>query len=276
MRNLFLFIYRIRVFVLFLLLESVAFIWIFNSRSYQRSAFVNSANEFTGSILTKTNSMEEYLELADQNERLARENARLRSLSRSSFLDLSSETEEINDPRYQTRFTYQEGQVISSSFRKARNFMTINRGRIHGLKEGMGVISSQGIVGAVDEVSEHFATVIPVINSSFSVSGKIKDSDFFGPVQWNNSDYRFAYLVDIPRYAKLKQGDTVITDARSRIFPEGIDIGYLEAYELQEDQNFFSVKLWLATDFSAINYVYIIEDRMKGEIEELQNRQGPQ
>ncbi len=275
MRNLFLFIYRIRIFILFIILEGIAFIWINNSRSYQRSVFVNSANSVTGGILEQTHSINEYLQLEEQNERLARENARLRSLTRNSYLSLSSENVETRDSIYKTRYVYQEGQVVSSSFRKGRNYMTLNRGIIHGIKPGMGVITSEGIVGVVDDVSQHFSTVIPVINPSFSVSGKIKSSEFFGPVQWNNANYRYAYLLDIPRYADVKVGDTVITDSRSRIFPEGMAIGYVESHQLQEDQNFFQVKLRLATDFSSINYVYIIEDKMKQEVEELQNEQAP-
>jgi rod shape-determining protein MreC len=134
----------------------------------------------------------------------------------------------------------------------------------------MGVIGSEGIVGVVNNVSNHFSTVIPLINPSFSVSGKFMNSGFFGPVQWKNTDYRYAYLVDIPRYADIEEGDTVVTDARSLIFPEGIHIGYVESYELQQDQNFFSVRLRLATDFASTNYVYIIEDKLREELEELE------
>lgn len=273
MRNLLALLYRSRIFLLFILLEVLAFVWISASRSFQRAALANSANEVTGTILQRTNEIEDYLDLKEQNQRLAQENAQLRSQSSTAYFPLSVPLLSRTDSTYMVRYTFREGEVISSSYNKARNFMTLNRGSDHGIASGQGVIGSNGIVGIVKDVSPHFSTVIPIINPSFSVSGRIRNSGFFGPVQWKNSDYRYAYLTDIPRYAKVKAGDTVITDARSLIFPAGIVIGYIESYELQEDQNFFQVKLKLATDYASLEHVYIVEDKMKLEVEQLQNQQ---
>ena len=270
MRNLYKFLYRIRVLLLFLLLEFIAFSWIQNSRSYQRSSLVHSANRVTGGLLERTRSLKNFIQLAEQNKRLSDENARLRSLTKGAYLPVYRDRDTLLDTTYATRYAYQEARIVSSSYHKQRNYMTINRGSLHGVKSGMGLIGSEGIVGVVNNVSKHFSSVIPLINPSFSVSGKFVNSGFFGPVQWNNYDYRYAYLVDIPRYADISEGDTVVTDARSLIFPEGIHIGYVESYQLQEDQNFFSVKLRLATDFASTNYVYVIEDKLKQELQELE------
>lgn len=276
MRNLYNFLYRIRVFLLFLILEFIAFSWIQNSRSYQRSSMVHSANRLTGGLLEKTRSLQNFIQLSEHNQRLSDENARLRSLTKGAYLPVYRDRDTITDTVYDTRYAFQEARIVTSSYHKQRNYMTLDRGSLHGVKPGMGVIGSDGIVGVINNVSQHFSTVIPLINPSFSVSGKFTESGFFGPVRWNNADYRYAYLIDIPRYALIEEGDTVVTDERSMIFPEGIRIGYVESYELQEDQNFFSVKLRLATDFSSTNYVYIVEDQLKEELTELQEENtGP-
>jgi len=224
-------------------------------------------------MLQRTSSVKEYLDLVDQNEKLARENALLRNQSKGSYFDLSADTTTVIDSNNTVRYTYIEAEIVGSSFRKARNYMTINRGKTHGVEKGMGVMGSQGIVGVIKDVSNHFSTVIPLINPSFSVSGRIKSSGYFGPVLWNNNDYQYAYLTDIPRYAKINKGDTIITDSRSLLFPMGLTIGYIESYKLQEDQNFYAVKIKLATDFSSIHHVYVIEDKMKLEVQNLQNLQ---
>ncbi len=270
MRNLYNFLYRIRVFILFLILEFIAFSWIQNSRSYQRSSIVHSANQVSGDLLERTRSLNNFIHLSEQNERLSDENARLRSITEDAYLPIYNSRDTIEDTVYQTRYAFQEARVITSSFHKQRNFMTLNRGGKHGVKSGMGVIGSEGIVGVINNVSPHFSTVIPLINPSFSVSGIFNGSGFFGPVQWNNQDYRYAYLIDIPRYAEINPGDTIVTDERSMIFPAGLKIGFVDSYELQEDQNFFSVRLELATDFSSTNYVYIITDHLKEELVELE------
>lgn len=275
MRNLLAFLYRIRILILFVFLEAIAFTWISASRSYQRSVLVNSANSVTGGMLQRTSDVEEYLDLVNQNEKLAEENAQLRGQSEDSYFPLSADTTTVTDSLNAIRYTYIDAEIVSGSYRKARNYMTINRGSVHGINKGMGVIGSLGIVGVVKDVSKHFSTVIPLINPSFSVSGRIKNSGYFGPVLWTNNDYQYAYLTDIPRYAKITKGDTIVTDSRSLLFPMGLTIGYIDSYNLQEDQNFFAVKIKLATDFASIHHVYVIEDKMKLEVQNLQSQQDP-
>ena len=270
MRNLYNFLYRIRIFLLFLLLEFVAFSWIQNSRSYQRSSIVHSANRVTGGLLERTRSLKSFIQLSDQNKQLSDENAQLRSLTKNAYLPVYRSRDTISDTVYHARYVFQEARVVSSSYHKQRNYMTLDRGTLHGVTSGMGVIGSAGIVGVVNNVSAHFCTVIPLINPAFSVSGKFVNTGFFGPVQWKNLNYRYAYLTDIPRYAQIEIGDTIVTDQRSMIFPEGLNIGYVESFDLQQDQNFFSVQLKLATDFSSTNYVYIIEDLLRNEIQTLE------
>ncbi len=273
MRKILALLYRSRIFLLFVFLEVIAFIWISQSRSYQRAVMVNSSNQVTGYILQKTDDLQDYLELKEQNEKLAAENARLRGDDTSSLVPLNIPLMTTIDSSHMVRYTFREGGVINSSYLKARNFMTINRGKTHGIQPNMGIIGSNGIVGIVKDVSDHFCTAIPLINPSFRVSGSIKSSSFFGPVEWRGSDYRYAYLIDIPRYAEIMIGDTVVTDSRSQLFPAGIPIGFIESYELQEDQNFFEVKIRISTDFASLDHVYIIEDKMKLELQQLESLQ---
>ena len=150
--------------------------------------------------------------------------------------------------------------------------MTLNRGSVHGIKPNMGIIGGDGVVGVVKDVSEHFCTAVPLINTSFRVSGRLKSNMNFGPVEWKGSDYRYTYLGDIPRHVEITIGDTVVTDSRSQVFPQGILIGTVESFDLQEDQNFNELKLKVSTDFSSLDHVYIIKDMMKLELQELEGK----
>ena len=272
MRKILALLYRSRIFLLFVLLEVVAFSWISQSRSYQRAVWVNSSNQVTGYVLEQTDHLKDYLKLRERNEQLAAENARLRGNDSSALFPLTVPVFTKVDSLNEVRYTFRPGEVINSSYLKARNYLTINRGAVHGIKPNMGIIGSNGIVGIIKDVSQHFSTAIPLINPSFRVSGRIKTNSFFGPVEWRGSDYRYAYLIDIPRYAAINVGDTVVTDSRSQLFPAGIPIGTIESYDLQEDQNFYAVKIRLTTDFASLDHVYIIEDKMKLEIQELENQ----
>lgn len=265
MRNLLAFLYGYRTFILFILLEGIAFLWIMNSRSLQRSVFINSSSEVTGTILESFSQFKRYIDLDKQNQYLTEENAKLHSLIRESYLPISSNKLVINDTIYQQQYSYINAKVINSSYRKKANYITLNRGSKQGVTKEMGVIGPQGVIGIINGVSENFCTVMPLINPNLFISGKFAKNNFFGSVNWNLSNYQYANLSDIPRYAKVIAGDTIVSDSRSLAFPEGIPIGVVESYELQEDQNFLKVRIRLSTDFSSLHQVYIIKNLLKNE-----------
>lgn len=278
MRFLLAFLLRNRVFFLFLFLQAMAFTFIFNSRSYQRASFLNSSANLTGGILESYSNFSKYLDLDDQNQMLLEENARLNSLVKDAYLPTFSQHLTVTDSFYQSRYIYINANVLSSSYLKSRNFLTLNKGSIHGIENGMGVLCGNGAVGKIHNVSENFATVIPIINSDVSViSGSFASQETkFGPIEWKSDDYRFASLLDIPRQTKIEKGDTIVTYGNSQIYPPGIPIGVVEDYTLQADQNFFRVRMKLCADFSSLRHVYIVKDMFAFELDSLELQNGIQ
>lgn len=271
MQNLIRFLVKYRLVIFFFLLEGVAFSWMFSSRSFQRSNYLNSSRAVTGEILSQYDGFTDYLHLKEQNQNLLQENARLHSLQENAYLPISPNSLSKNDTFYKVRYQYVEAEVINSSYLKRQNYITLNRGSLHGLKPQMGVIGPLGAVGEVMEVSDHFSTVIPIINPRLAISGKLRGSGFFGPVHWDGKDYTKATVSDIPRYAEVKKGDSIITDARSMIFPPGILIGVVEDYSIQDDKNFYLLTIKLATDFASVNEVYVVTDKLKTELLQLED-----
>ena len=135
----------------------------------------------------------------------------------------------------------------------------------------MGVISSQGIVGVIRGASEQFSTVISLLNSELRVSAKLQGSGYYGPLNWNGGDYRYATLRDIPLHASVNQGDTVVTSGYSAIFPEGILIGFVDGYQ-EKGGRFYEVEVNLSTDFKKLNHVYIVKNLLKQEQDQLENQ----
>ena len=80
MRSLFRYLIRNYAFVLFILLEVIALVLVFNNNNYQKAKYLNSANRITGSVYNSFNSVVNYFELAKINQELSDENARLKSL----------------------------------------------------------------------------------------------------------------------------------------------------------------------------------------------------
>ena len=79
MRNLLQFLMRYSNFLLFLVLEVVAFILIVTNNHYQRSTIYSSANKIVASIQNIQTSIGEYFHLRQENQVLAEENAYLKS-----------------------------------------------------------------------------------------------------------------------------------------------------------------------------------------------------
>lgn len=270
MRRLVDFLVRNHVLILFLLLEGIAFSQIVRSQSFQRYTWVNSSNQATGAVLEQVNQVEDYFFLEEQNQRLARENAALLNTVKSSYLPLFAQRDTVVDTLYAQRYQFQEAEVIHSSYNKRNNYLTINRGSLHGIKANMGVFGEQGVIGIIKDVSPHFSTVLPLLHKKTMLSGRLKGTGFFGSVTWDGRNYRVAQWSDVPQQTPVRNGAIVETDSRSRVFPTGIPIGKIVSFELDNSGAFWEVELELTTDFSKIDLVYVVEDLMKRELEQLE------
>lgn len=271
MRYLLLLIKRSRIFLLFLLLEGLALALVVNRRSFHRFIFTDTLKSGTAYVLDITSGMDNYFYLREENEALARQNSRLHNLlERSmSFQSLSGDT--LQDSIYDQRFVTIPAQVIYSSYSKRNNYLTIDKGRQSGIESGMGVMGANGVVGVVREVSPRFASVIPIINPNLTISGKLKQSGYFGSLQWDPAlGHQIVVLRDIPRYAVIDSGSSVITDSRSLIFPEGIPVGTVQSKKLQKDQNFYEVRVAMEMDFAKLEHVFVIKDKFAREIDSIQ------
>jgi rod shape-determining protein MreC len=265
MRNIFLFLWRSYFFLLFLLLEVVSFYLIIQNNNYQKSSFINSTNAVSASIYSNVSNITEYLRLKSANEALAKENALLRAQAPSAFYNNIVMRSSVEDSSFRQKYTYITAKVINNSVNKRNNYLTLNRGSLHGIKKDMGVISSNGIVGIVKEVSPHYCSVLSLLHKDTKISAKIAKSDYFGSILWEGGDSQYATLHDIPKHVVLKSGDRIITTSYSAIFPEGITIGTIVSGEVKPGDNFHTIKVLLSTNFQNITHVYIVNNLMKEE-----------
>jgi rod shape-determining protein MreC len=85
---------------------------------------------------------------------------------------------------------------------------------------------------------------------------------------WDGKSPRFAVLEELPRHVEFAVGDTIITSGFSAVFPEGIPVGsVVEQMRDEADDNFYSLRVLLFTDFSTLSTVRIIENFNKDELE---------
>ncbi len=272
MRPLIQFLFKYYNFFLFLLLEFFAILIIYQNSYYQQSSILSAANAISGGIYGFSSGITDYIGLKSINKTLADENAHLLSLQKSSFIKTNNKVFVVNDTLYQQQYTYLSAKVISNTANRANNYLTLNKGLKQGIKKNMGVISSQGIVGIVKDVSENFCSVTSLLHSKTKISAKIKKNDNVGTIIWKGDDYRVVTLKDVPAHVKISVGDTIISSGYSMMFPEGILIGSIYSYEINKGKDFYEIRVKLFNDFNNISYVYVINNLMKDELNELEKR----
>ena len=262
MRNLLNFLFRYNHCIVFVLLQGVSFLLLFSFNNYQHSRFFTSANAFVGKIYEATRAVTGYFDLQRQNEVLMERNIwleqqllladkRLKEMEEAGTTSWPAETTT-------TMFQSYKAGVIKNSLNRADNYITLNQGSLAGIKPDMGVIGPNGVVGIVYKTSPHYSLVISLLSSKSNLSCKIAGNEYFGFLQWEGDDSRYAYLKDLPRHAEFAIGDTIVTSGFSTVFPQGMMVGVIEEANDTNDGLSFLLKIKLATDFGKLRNVHVL------------------
>jgi rod shape-determining protein MreC len=299
MRQFILLIRRFWNIILFLILEGICFSMIGKSRNMQGNDIVNSSNALTGYVYKKQHDVVYYFQLRRLNDSLMMENANLRNkmAARSnvdtfkdaiatipvtvkdtvttSVKDSSGAIKIISTPKVKVvkyaSYYYIPARVINNSISNSQNYITIDRGADDGIKKGMGVVTGNGIVGRVENVSSHYASVVSVL-SDRRISTKLSDgSDGFVTI-WMPGSPDYVMIEKMPLYIKTKRGDSVYTTGYS-YFPENILIGTIAKVDTIKATNTKNLRIRLSTNFRNLQYVYVVKDELSKEKKALEATQ---
>jgi rod shape-determining protein MreC len=269
MRNLLTFIYKNYFILLFLLLEFLAIYLVSKYNYYHRAGFVNSSNALVSSLNGTYDNARVYLSLKETNEKIMKENAQLRSRMPDAYIDFTLKTSKVNDTALKQHYEFVEAKVVGNSTNRRSNYLTLNRGRKQGIEPDLSVVSSSGIVGVVDQVSDNFCTVMSVLHKGTDVNVKIKRDGNYGSLTWDGGDYRFATITGLPTHTKLAKGDTVVTSSLSG-YPQNVIVGTVESFGIKSGEISFTVNVRLSTEFKKLEYVYIVRNFFKNEQKKLE------
>ena len=265
------FVIRNKTSLLFLLLFIIAFGLTIQSHSYHKSKFINSSNFLTGGIYESASNISEYFGLREQNDILIEENNRLHSIvfnGRDSTVMGNSATDSMFDSG---RYKIRTARIINNNYSATKNYITINKGEKHDIKEDFGVMNSKGVVGIIDNTSNSYARVLSILNTKSRINAQLKISNNIGSLEWNGESSEIVQLTDISKFAPVKQGDTIVTGGESSIFPKGIPIGTITDYTLDVGGDTYTVNVKLFNDMTNLSHVYIIENLDAEEIKTLEN-----
>jgi rod shape-determining protein MreC len=267
MRNLWLFLSKYNAFFFFLIFFITSLVLFVKNNSFQRASVLNSSNQVVGQAYETANYLQAYLHLAKVNDSLAAENAKLRSELSSAFYSDSVKQETIVDSLSKQQYTYIVAEVVNNSIHQKDNTITINRGKRHGITKGMGVMCPSGIVGLVLNVSDNYSTVQSLLHGDTRISASIRENSAFGSLVWGEENYdpKLALLKDIPNHIEVKKGQHVVTTGYSTRFPKGLQIGRVRRTGIKGGESFLNIEVLLSTDFSTLQYVYVIKNVLATE-----------
>ena len=271
MRNLLDFLYKYHHWLVFILLEVVSVVLLFQYNSYQGSVWFSSASAVAGKVYELESKMTAYLSMAKENEELTMRNLyqerqldQLRRLYAEATKDTTAA--ELKELEFLSQYKLIQAKVVENSIHKLENLITIDKGRKDGVEPDMGVACGNGVVGVVYLVSDHYSVVISALNAASSrISCAIRGRGYFGYLHWYGGDPSVAYVEDVPRHAKFKLGEWVVTSGFSSIFPSGVQVGKIEQVYNSSDGLSYKLKVRLSTDFGNVRDVVVISDKSIAE-----------
>ncbi|PKR81990.1 hypothetical protein CW751_01235 [Brumimicrobium salinarum] len=261
---------RFQVFLVFLILQVVALSSYFSVMSFPRTKFFNSANTITGTLLSWERNIIKYLYLDEANQKLQAENVALEKRIPDNFISVDPKTSIINDTINKLVFERIPATVVNSSHTHANNYFTINAGTEKGIEKKMGVVSSDGVVGIVYDVSKHFSIVKSILTSNINISAYVKGSNAHGLIKYETKDPRRVKLTGISNDIIIKKGSKVLARGSGGYFAQGEPIGIIENMQPVEGKPMWDLTVRLNQDMRRLHYVYIIKNIHQEELQTLE------
>jgi len=270
MRNLYDFIIKYIHVFLFVFLEIICIVFIYQSGSYREWVINATTKEITGPFLKVRSTYREYIHLQKINENLLDENRRLLRDAYNRELQLS-QTVTVTDSLAKPMFEYLRANVIENTTNLQSNYIILDKGTKDGITADMGVISPLGIVGIVKDVSRNYCIVLSLLHKEFIISAKVAKNNVAGILIWNGKNHAKAQLKNISTVEDIHSRDTVVVQ-HSLIFPENYPIGTILKIDQHVKGGYFELDISLFEKMDRLNKVWIIKNNYAAELTELKDK----
>ena len=273
-------------FLVFALLETACALLIIKSSIVQKYRIMEGVRNVQSFFWEKGTAVKKYTSLSQSNKDLEEENARLlaqniflkdyivKSQGESKLEELSSQLKDNAGDSSLTSYSFTLAKVIKNTINTTHNYLVIDKGRRDGITEDLGVVPPSGVVGIIRGVGEKFSYVLSFLNLRQSISAKIGSTESPGTLKWEGGSIYKAYLTEIPLNTEVAKGDTVYTSGNSSFFPSDIPVGKAISFSVENGAH-KKVEVELLQDFSNLDYVIVLKNQDKHEIDSLSMLKPP-
>lgn len=164
-------------------------------------------------------------------------------------------------------------QIVAKDLRGLNNSLTVSAGTDDGIKQGMPLMNSDGLVGQVNFTAKNYSQVLPFSNSLFRVSARIQSSRAYGIVSWDGDSENELILQYVPQTIPVNVGQVVETSGASNQFPAGIPIGEITAVEPGRGVETQTIYLRAYADLFTLSEAFVVAFEPDTTINQLINQQ---
>lgn len=259
------------LFVFFIFLQLIAMVLIFSRNSMQQSWIAGQTAAFNSWVSGYIDEGASYLKLKQINEQLVAQNKSLMKQVYGNNASLKPQFRKVHDTIGGGQiYTFVDGEIVFNSINRKDNYFTINRGKRDGVMPKMGVMAPNGIAGIVINTTDSYSLVQSILSlNKIKINAALKKSGYFGTLTWRGEDSRIMHLSDVPKYVPLQIGDTIVTDGKSAIFPQGIMVGKVAGYEVDSKTGFWDISVELSEKMGNLSKIYVVKNLKKAEVSKI-------
>jgi len=148
-------------------------------------------------------------------------------------------------------------QVIGNSATDQSHILTIDKGSSDGLRPDMPVITPDGIIGKLREVSSSTAQVVE-INDQTSGAGVILESTRIRGILRGTVAGR-VQIGNLTADSRIKPGEHVLTSGGDQVYPRGLPVGVIESIKPDPDhQPYMAITIKPTADLNRVEEVLVI------------------
>lgn len=219
--------------------------------------------EATARIESSFAWMGRYFRALDENDALRRQNIELSSeVARSREARIQNvHLRQMLELRDSLDTPIRAARVVAKDITHQRNLMTLDVGRADSVEIGMPVINEDGVIGKVVLVSEHYARVMPYLNTEFRAPAKVLPIEAEGIVRWEGQQPDRLLMEHVVKTEPVEVGQLVVTSGHSGVFPPGRPIGRVDSVTRLPGRNELQVHLTPAAAINTVEYAFVVLHR---------------